>query len=154
MKFASKIVLALGIVCFLMMYEGCKKHKDEPVPFTDQQLDLLNKAVWKVTAVTLGGVDKMSDYANFQLTLSGTKGQATFNFTTSGRPALSPWPSSGQFTFVTGSTTDLSRNDTPPVIVQYAVTATNLNMSFSFAGSGYTNRTANVTGDWIFTFGH
>jgi len=113
MKFASKIVLALGIVCFLMMYAGCKKHKDEPVPFTDQQLDLLNKAVWKVTAVTLGGVDKMSD-----------------------------------------STTNLSRNDTPPVIVQYAVTATNLNMSFSFTGNGYTNRTANVTGDWIFTFGH
>jgi uncharacterized membrane protein (UPF0136 family) len=124
-------------------------------PVMDQQLDLLtNTTPWKVVAVTLGGVDKMSDYTNFQLTMTGTTGQPAFNYSTSGRPSLGPWPSSGQFTFVTASTTDLSRNDTPPVIVQYAVTASNLNMSFSFAGNGYTNRTTNVTGDWIFTFNH
>jgi hypothetical protein len=153
MKFAGKILFALGIVAFLMMYSGCKKHQTEPEPITDQQLDLLTKAPWKVTAVTLDGVDKKSDYANFQLTMTGTKGQTTFNFTTSGRPSLSPWPASGNFTFDgTNPATTLSRNDTPPVSVTYAATATNLTMSFQFSGNGYTARIGNVKGVWNFTF--
>jgi hypothetical protein len=136
------------------MYAGCKKHNPAPVPVTDQQLDLLTKSTWKVTTVTLGSVPKTSDYPNFTLTITGTKGQTIFNFTTAGRPSLSPWPASGNFTFdADAPLTKLSRNDTPPVAIQYAATATNLTMSFSFAGNGYTNRVGNVTGDWVFTFG-
>ena len=160
MKFAGKIAFALGIVCFLMMYSGCKKHKDEPEPVTDVQLKLLTNAfaptgqVWKATAVTLDGNPKTSDYPNFQLTLTGTKGQSTFNFAASGRPALSPWPASGNFTFdATNPSTTLSRNDTPPVTVTYSATATQLIMSFNFSGSGYPARIGNVKGNWVFTFG-
>ena len=155
MKFAGKIVLTLGIVGFLMMYTGCKKHKDEPVPVTDQQLDLLSKGPWKATGVTLGGVDKMSDYPNFTLTMTGTKGNTQFSFSTAGRPSLSPWPANGNFTFdSTSPATKLSRDDTPPVPVDYTATATTLTMSFQFNGNGYTARIGSVKGDWAFTFSH
>jgi hypothetical protein len=154
MKLAGKIVFSLGIVCFLFMYAGCKKHNPAPVPVTDQQLDLLTKGPWKVTAVTLDGTTQMTDYANFALSLTGTKGQTIFNFTTAGRPSLSPWPASGTFTFdATSPATLLSRNDNPPVAVTYAATSTQLTMSFSFAGAGYINRVGNVKGVWVFTFG-
>ncbi len=153
MKFAGKIVFALGIVGSLMMYSGCKKHHTEPEPIPDKQLGLLSTGPWKVTAVTLDGVDKKADYANFTLTMSGTKGQTTFNFTTAGRPTLSPWPASGNFTFDdTNPSTTLSRNDTPPVAVTYSATATQLIMSFTFSGNGYTARVGNVKGVWNFTF--
>ena len=155
MKFAGKIVLALGIVCFLMTYAGCKKKKDEPVPIADQQLDLLTSAPWKATGVTLGGVDKMVDYANFTLTMTGTKGNPQFAFSTAGRPSLSPWPANGNFTFDSASpATKLSRNDTPAVAVDYTATASTLTMSFQFNGNGYTARVGSVKGDWVFTFGH
>ena len=144
MKIAGKIAFAVGIVCFLMMYSGCKKHKDEPEPVTDVQLKLLTNTfaptgqVWSVTAVTLDGVDKKSDYTSFKLTLTGIKGQTQFSFATAGRPALSPWPASGNFTFdATNPATTLSRDDTPPVTVTYAATATQLTMSFTFSGAGY-----------------
>ena len=159
MKFAGKIAFAAGIVCFLMMYSGCKKHKDEPEPVTDVQLKLLTNTfaplgqVWKATSVTLGTVPN-SDYPNFQLTLTGTKGQSQFGFMTSGRPALSPWPANGNFTFdATNPTTTLTRNDIPSVIVKYTATATQLVMSFNFSGAGYPARIGNVKGDWVFTFG-
>ena len=155
MKFAGKIALALGIVCFLMTYSGCKKKKEEPVPIADQQLDLLTKAPWKATGVTLDNVNKMSDYANFTLTMTGTKGNPQFSFSTAGRPSLSPWPANGNFTFDTASpASKLSRNDTPPVAVNYTATASTLTMSFNFTGAGYTARVGSVKGDWTFTFGH
>jgi hypothetical protein len=122
-------------------------------PVTDEQLDLLTKAPWKVAAVTLDGVDKMADYTNFRLTLTGTKGQTTFNFATFGRPSLGPWSLSGQFTFDgTSPTSKLSRNDTPAVSVTYVVSAANLTMSFQFNGLGYVGRIASVNGTWNFTF--
>jgi len=153
MKFAGKIVISAGILCVLMMYSGCKKDNPPPVLVTDQQLDLLSKGPWKATAVTLDGADKKADYAVFELTMTGTKGQTTFNFTCAGRPTLSPWPQSGNFIFdATTPTTTLTRNDTPPVTVTYAVTATNLTMSFQFSGNGYNARVGNVKGVWNFTF--
>lgn len=155
MKFAGKIVLALGIVCFLMTYSGCKKNPPAPVPVTDQQLDLLTKSPWNATGVTLDGVDKMSDYANFVLTMTGTKGNPQFTFSTAGRPTLSPWPLNGNFTFDSNSpATKLSRNDTPPVAVDYTATASTLTMNFDFNGNGYTARIGSVKGHWIFTFSH
>ena len=155
MKFAARIVFAVAVIFSLVMSSGCKKHKDEPVPVTDTQLDLLTKGAWKATSVKLDGADKTADYSAFQLTMSGTKPNTTFNFTTSGRPTLSPWPESGNFTFDTASpTTTLSRNDTPPVSVQYAATATQLTMKFTFSGNGYTARVGNVKGVWDFTFTH
>jgi hypothetical protein len=153
MKFAGKIVFAVAIVGSLMMSPGCKKHKPDPVPVTDQQIDLLSKGPWKVSTVTLDDVDKKADYTAFQLTMTGTKGTKTVNFNTSGRPSLSPWPANGNFTFDdTNPTTTMTRNDTPPVVVTYTATATNLSMNFQFSGNGYTARIGNVKGQWKFTF--
>ncbi len=154
MKLTGKIIFIAGVVCFMMTYSGCKKHHDEPIPITDQQLDLLSKTAWKVTAVTLDGTDKMSDYSSFTITFSGTKGQATFNYTTAGRTPspLYPWAKTGTLTFDgTGPATKLTRDDAVPIT--YAVTATQLTASFLFSGNGYAARVGNVQGAWIFTFG-
>ncbi len=155
MKAAGQLLTLLGVVALLSLNSGCKPAHHDPEPVTDQQLDLLSKGPWKATAVTLDGVDKMGDYPAFQLTMTGTKGSTTFNFTTSGRPSLSAWPASGNFTFdATAPSTTLTRNDTPPVIVTYAATETSLSMSFQFSGNGYTSRVGNVKGQWVFTFSH
>jgi hypothetical protein len=123
------------------------------VPIPDQQLDLLSKT-WKVTAVTLDGTDKMPDYPSFQITFSGTKGQTTFNYSTTGRTPspLYPWAKTGTLTFDgTTPATKLTRDDN--AIVTYGVTATQLTASFQFSGNGYAARVGNVQGLWSFTFG-
>lgn len=153
MKFASKIMLLIGISCGLMLYSGCKKKEPAPEPVTDQQLDLLTKGPWKISAVTRDNVNEISNYTGFTLTLTGTKGQTTFGFSTGGRPVLSAWPSTGNFTFdATNPTTVLSRNDTPPVSVTYSVNSTQLTMSFQYSGGGYPARVGVVSGLWNFTF--
>jgi hypothetical protein len=156
MKFAGKILFLAGALCFLMTYSSCKKKHDEVPPITDQQLDLLtkgNSVAWNLTAVTRDGIDQKSDYPAFVLTLTGSHGQTKFGYSTSGRPALSSWPPSGNFTFdATSPTTKLSRDDNPDISVTYSATATQLIMSYPYSGSGYTARVGNVNGNWVFTF--
>jgi len=150
MKVAGKILVGLMVIGVLMTYTGCKKKKGDPEPITDQQIEKLSKP-WKVTTVTLDGVDKKSDYANFTITLSGTKGTTSIGYTTTGRPALSPWASSGSFTFdATTPETKLTRDDSVPVT--YSVSETSLQASFQYSGAGFA-RVSAVKGQWVFTFG-
>ena len=155
MKLAVKIIFLLGVSCSLMLYSGCSKKHPAPPSITDQQLDLLTKSAWKVTAATKDNVDvKSPDYSSFQLTLSGAKGQKTIDYTTSGRTGTKyPWAQSGKFVFDDNSpATTLTRDD--GVIVTYAATATQLTMSFDYSGPGFNARTDIVTGNWLFTFSH
>ena len=82
---------------FSLTYSGCKKKDGLGQTLQDAQL-LLSKT-WKFSKVTLDGVDQ-TGYSNFQLTISGTAGQKPpLVGTCSGRPALSPWPALGTFTY-------------------------------------------------------
>jgi hypothetical protein len=151
MKFLLNL-LCIGVISgVLVLQSGCKKHHSEPEPVTDQQLDLLTKQPWKIASATRD--DNAEDYTGFVLTLSGTKGQTTFGFSTAGRPSTSAWPSSGTFTFdATNPTTTLSRNDTTPITVTYSVSASSLIMDFQYSGSGFQSRTGVVNGQWHFEF--
>lgn len=118
----------------------------------DVQLEKLSKT-WKLNTVTLDGIDKKSDYTNFQLILSGTKGNTTFGYSTSGRPALSPWKSSGSWEFGVSPETQMIRDKATAdeLTMTYAVTETTLSITFTFNGSGF-SRTGSVKGQWIYTF--
>jgi hypothetical protein len=157
MKMTFRILVGLLLVGVLITYSGCgSRHHDEE-PITDQQIDKLNQT-WKVSAVSLDGANKTSDYTStspiFQIALSGTHGSTTVNYTCTGRPSKSPWPASGSFTFVTTAVTDpqtkLTRDDAVPVT--YSVTTAQLELAFVYSGAGFDARTANVSGQWVFTF--
>jgi hypothetical protein len=117
----------------------------------DQQLEKLSQT-WKATNVTFNSTP-VTGYENFQITMTGTAGQDTFDYSTTGRPAgiKTPWPASGKFTFGTDFATVLTRDD--GIQVTYSVSATQLQMTFTYTGAGFTGRTSNVEGAWTFTFG-
>ncbi len=141
-----KILLAVVLLGTLMTYSGCKSNSGPGQTPQDAQLVALTKT-WKFSSVTLDGTAQ-TGYTGFTLTVSSTPGQTTFGFNTAGRPALSPWPASGTFTFGTDFATQLVRDDQVPIT--YSVSATQLQMSFNYSGAGFT-RINNVKGNWIYT---
>jgi hypothetical protein len=151
---ALRILSLLGLVFSLLTYSSCKDDKPAPEPITDVQLGKLAET-WKINTVTLDGVDKKSEYTAFELEMSGTKGNTTFDYSTKGRPSLSPWKSSGKWEFGTAPETQIIRDKGIPadeLPMTYAVTETTLSLSFTFSGAGYTSRTGVVKGQWVFTF--
>lgn len=138
----------------------CGPDPAPPVDPQDEQLKKLSQT-WHATAVTFDS-SPVTGYESFTLTISGTAGQDTFDYTTSGRPAgtPTPWPASGQWTFGTDFATLVIRSDYN-LPVTYSVSATQLQLTFNYGdcdGAGtpcvpYTGRTSNVAGQWSFTFG-
>ncbi len=126
----------------------------DPAPTPDPKDEQLTKLsqTWKATAVTFENTP-VTGYENFEITMTGTAGQDTFDYATAGRPAgiKTPWPASGKFTFGTDFATVIKRDDN--VDVTYSVSATQLQMTFTYKGDGFTGRTSNVKGNWTFTFG-
>src|SRR5579859_7227661 len=87
-------VVSLGVISFL---SSCGGGGGAGESTQDKQLGLLSKT-WKVDnslGITLNGVDSTAHWTNFTLTLSGTKGNTTFNYVCTGRPKLSAWPAGG-----------------------------------------------------------
>lgn len=146
------VVISLGVI---ISYSGCGGKSSPSESTQDKQFGLLSAQVWKVSTVSLGGVDQTSSYpaGGLQLTISGTKGQTTFNYSCAGRPALSPWPASGTWAFGSDPVTQIIRDKgaANELAMTYTVTATTLQINFTYSGSGYT-RTNNVSGAWVFNF--
>jgi hypothetical protein len=144
------VVLALlGVATSFWQCGGDPAPAEDP---KDAQLKKLSQT-WKATAVTFNSTP-ITGYENFQITMTGTVGQSTFNYNTTGRPSgiLTPWAASGTFTFGTDFSTVLNRDD--GTVVTYSVTATQLQMTFTYTGAGYTgSRVNNVNGSWSFVFG-
>lgn len=145
-----RFLLAVAMIGTLLTYSGCGKSSDPTPSVADQQLKKLS-AIWKATTVTIdgGATNPSNAYANFVLTMSGTAGNTTFDYSSTGRPALSPWAASGKFTFGTDAGTTLVRDDN--LTVSYSVTDSQLIMTFNYGGNGF-SRVDNVKGNWSFTF--
>lgn len=156
---AFRLSITIISIVSLLSYSSCKPSSGSGETTQDKQFGLLSAKTWKISTVTLGGVDQSSTWpvGGFQLTVSGTKGASSFNYACAGRPALSPWPASGSWVFDTSTSTspvtsiirDKGTADELPIT--YAVTATSLKISFTYTGTGYT-RVSNVSGSWVFTF--
>src|SRR5882724_13051108 len=96
---ALRTLLSVAILGTIIALSGCGGGGGKTEPITDKQLGLLSK-VWKVNpsgGVLYGTVDSTANWTkkNFTLTITGTKGQTTFNYSCTGRPPRSVWPSSG-----------------------------------------------------------
>ena len=144
-----KFILSAALIGLLFSYSGCKKKTTDPDP-KDVQIGKLS-ATWKIKTgeAKLDG-SAQTGYDNFILTASGTAGQTSFGYTCSGRPALSPWPASGTFTFGTDFATQIVRDDALPIT--YSATDTQLQLSFNYSGAGIAGRVSNVKGNWVYTF--
>jgi len=149
---ALRILALLGLVAILLTYSSCGGDNPEPESVTDIQLGKLSHT-WKINTVTLDGVDKKADYTNFTLTLTGTKGNTSFGYTTAGRPSLSPWKASGSWEFGGAPETQIIRDKgtADELAMSYSVTETTLSVTFTFNGAGY-SRTGVVKGQWVYTF--
>lgn len=152
MKFYLKPVLSVLVLAVLLGYAGCKGGGSEGPTEEEVQLGKLN-GTWVVGAsddVTLDDVSKKTDYEAFTLTLNGTAGSPSYNYSTAGRPALSPWPSSGTWTFGAAPATQVVRDKggNKQLDMNYSVTdAGDLEITFNYAGAGEAGK---VTGTWIF----
>ena len=148
-----KYLITAALIGAIFTFSGCSKSNPAPISVKDSQLAKLSQT-WKCTSAKLQNVDQ-ANYGSFQLTISGTPGNSTFSYTTTGRPTgtkSSPWASSGTFTFVDADpSTQVTRDDALPVT--YSVTSTLLQLTFTYSGAGYDGRVGNVTGTWVYTFG-
>ncbi|CAN5355618.1 hypothetical protein BH09BAC3_BH09BAC3_09390 [soil metagenome] len=163
-----RFLLGFALIGLLITLSGCPGNKDPELTVPQQQNKKLAKA-WVCTAATLDGsaasLPAPSTYTyvgNFKLTMvgaTGTDATAGPTYTTAGRPTgskVTPWNSTGSFTFGTDAATTLIRED--GIIVSYSVSDTQLQMSFNTGGktppfAGYDGRVGNVQGNWVFTFG-
>jgi hypothetical protein len=155
---ALKSFLLIASVGVLFTFSNCGGDPKPSESDADKQLALLSKT-WKLTSVTLKGSPVTTpSYTGFQLGITGTKGQTTFNYTTTfpGTRPLSPWKGSGTWEFGANTLTKIIRDKnitTDKLEMDYTVSATQLTISFNFTGSGYSSRVDVVEGDWVFTFG-
>ncbi len=153
MKSIAKTFIVLALSGVLLTYSSCDKSKP-PTP-TDQEVQLEKlTGTWKATSVKKDNVDQ-TGYSNFALTIEGVIGASSFGYSTSGRPPLSPWPSSGKWIFDVDPITSIIRDDktVDALNMTYTVSETTLQISFNFQGTGYAGRVDNVKGQWVMTFG-
>jgi hypothetical protein len=152
MKQTTKIFALLAISALLLTYSGCKNSKPPEPSDEEVQLGKLSK-LWKATSVKKDNVVQ-TGYTNFTLTLSGTAGSTSFGYVTAGRPPLSPWLSSGSWTFDTDPLTSVIRDKgtADELKMTYTVTETTLEITYNFQGVGYA-RVGNVKGQWVMIFG-
>ncbi len=153
MKLTAKIFLLLALSALLLAYSGCDRTKPPAPSDAEVQLGKLSKT-WKATSVKKDNVVQ-AGFTNFTLKLEGVVGAASFGYVTTGRPALSPWLSSGNWTFDTDPLTSIIRDKgTPDALnITYTVTEATLEITYNFQGTGYAGRVDNVKGQWVMTFG-
>lgn len=149
-----RAVLSLVILGSVIALSGCGGGGGNSEPLPDKQFGLLSKD-WKVQdasggSVLLGATDSTAHWTNFVLSITGTKGNASsYGFSCTGRPPRSVWPAQGTWVFGTDPTTQILRSDDAAITYTIDAAGKNLQLKFSFSGSGYT-RVSNLTGDWTF----
>jgi hypothetical protein len=150
----TRILSSLLVTAVILFISSCGGDPTPEPPIEEVQLAKL-ATTWKISDVKLDDVSKKTDYANFQLVISGTPGASSFGYSTTGRPSTSPWPASGTWTFGANPATQIVRDSGADKLdITYAVSAdeNQLQLSFDFSGTGYPARVSNVVGKWVFTF--
>jgi len=146
------ILIVLGVYCI-----GCEKNTALESVEKVQLAKLAN--TWTVSSVTLDNTSKLADFTDFKLTLAGTFNESTprgpYQYSFAGkRPSNNPWPpTGGTWSFGGTPSEDLVRHDNPDLAIDYTVSDTQLILTFTYLGDGYTgSRISQVSGNWVFTF--
>ncbi len=152
---ALKLGLLFISIGVLLTFSNCGGGGSTPEPLADQQFTKLAKT-WNIATATVDGLPPLTPFTNFKLQIKGIKGAASFDYKTTGNPAAgSPWKGTSTWAFGTDPLTMLMREpDTDKLAMSYAVSASTLQISFTYTGAANQNqgRTEVVTGNWIFTF--
>ena len=140
---------SLGVI---LIFTGCGGSNTPAESTQDKQLRLLSQ-VWKASTVTFQTDDVSTTWKNFQLTITGTKGNTTFNYSCAGRPTSNgPWDASGTWKFGTDPVTQIVRIE-DNLNMTYTVTESTLTLNFNYNGPGFKgSRVGNVSGNWVFNF--
>src|SRR6187551_1310474 len=142
MKLYSRIMIVLGLTAVFLA--SCDNKNEDPSP-KEVQLNNLS-GTWKVSSATVDGSDVKSDYAAFELTLSGSANADVFAYGVTGRPDLSPWPAGGTWKFGADLNSDLVRDPATAdeLSMDYSITGSQLTVKFIFNGVGYNGSRVNT----------
>ncbi|MBX2913639.1 MAG: hypothetical protein KF856_00070 [Cyclobacteriaceae bacterium] len=146
-----KFLLAPISLVGFCLFMACSSNEQPQPGIEEQQLQKLTK-VWVANTVTLNGVVQ-TGYENFRLSLNNST-SSPFPYQTNNRPSTSPWPASGTWTFGNDPLTQLIREpaSAQQLSMNYTVSATELQLSFTFSGTGFTGKSKSVDGQWVFKF--
>jgi hypothetical protein len=152
MKLKKEILLKLSLLVFTTILFNCISKHNAP-SYEEIQLSKLN-ATWNTTSVMKDGASQLG-YDNLKLTISGASSSKTYIYAVTGRPAKSPWPSGGSWTFGSNVMTQLIRDkgtlDELPI--SYSITSNTLTLQFQFSGVGYVGgKVGEASGNWSFVF--
>lgn len=158
MKTLTRTLFIVLVASIGFYFIACGEKNTELDPVEKVQLAKISNT-WTISSVTLDNNSRISDFANFKLTLTGAfndtspKGPYQYQVTGS-RPSNNPWPpAGGTWSFGANASEDLVRHDDPDLNINYTVTDTQLILAFNYGGDGFVGgRTSQVSGEWVFTF--
>jgi hypothetical protein len=136
-----KFLACILLIGFISL-QSCKK--DDPGLTSDQVKEILTANAWKLTNVTVDGVDKTTLYAGLTLSFTDT------NYTTTNGGVV--WPASGTWTFADATGKLITRSDGLSITVEEVI-ATSLRLRLTWAKATLGGRVESLAGVHVFSFG-
>ena len=155
MKLITRFFSLSVLVAAALLYAGCDGGGGETKSEEETQLEALSKT-WTLTAATLGGDSRLSDFTNVKLTLSGTfspGGIYEYSFTGT-MPQPSPIPKTGKWKFGSSVTSQIIRDPaTEAFPISYTLSNNVLTLQFFCETCEYVGgRVSSVNGNWELVF--
>jgi hypothetical protein len=155
MKLLTRILSLITIVSVSLFFASCGGDGGGGTSTEKVQLKKLTKT-WQIVSANLSGgspADKTPDYVDFTLTLTGTFDSDSnedfpYDYTTTGRPDLSPWNANGSWGFGSNPKTQIVRDD--GLGITYSINSTGqLTLQYMYDGDGFESaKAAEVEGQW------
>jgi hypothetical protein len=152
MKPLARILSLLLLVSAALFYAGCdgdngNKDSEETVQFNKL------KGTWSATIVD-DGIEERVDFPGLTLTIGQSGSSYNYIFAATSWPSISPIPDDlDTFKFKEGAVMNTIIRNTDQLEMNYTVSDTQLVLTFTYAGVGFTNgRVNNVAGDWEISF--
>ena len=140
----SRLVLSM-IVLLSISLSSCKDDETPQPSAKDIATEKLTAATWKMTKVTVDGVDQTSVYKDLTLTFTNT------NYSSTNGKVI--WPASGSWLFDNDQATSIKRNDGLVMSVENLTdTALRLGLEWETTSIG-TGRVLAIKAKHVFEFG-
>ncbi len=150
MKYASKVnqslvyIFSLAVILSMLVLSSCGGGGGSTPPATEVTTNQLKANTWRISTVTVDGVDQTTLFAGMTLSFTAT------NYTTTNGKAV--WPASGTWSFTDNTAKKIKRSDNLEVTIA-EVSSTTLKLSLNWAtGSLGTGRVESVAGNHVFSF--
>jgi hypothetical protein len=149
MKFLSKFnqriayIFSLAVILSLLVLSSCGSSGSTPSA-AEVTANQLKANTWRISTVTVDGVDQTTLYTGMTLSFTAT------NYTTTNGKVV--WPASGTWSFIDDTAKKIKRSDNLEIGI-VDVTTTTLKLSLTWAtGTLGTGRVESVAGNHVFSF--